>query len=39
MIKSIEDDLKAVLKVKEIVFEGETTLESEKFNTKIGVVK
>ena len=39
MIKSIEADLKAVLNVKEIVFAGETSLESEKFNVKIGLVK
>lgn len=39
MINSIEADLKAVLKVKEIKFEGETSLESEKFSVKIGVRK
>ncbi|MBU0470478.1 MAG: valine--tRNA ligase [Nanoarchaeota archaeon] len=37
MIKSIETDLKAVLKVKEIVFEGETSLESEKLSIKMGI--
>jgi valyl-tRNA synthetase len=39
MIKSIEDDLKAVLKVKEITFSGETSLESDKFGIKVGIVK
>ena len=39
MIKSMEADLKAVLNVKEIVFAGETSLESDKFNIKIGLVK
>ncbi|HLD39737.1 MAG TPA: class I tRNA ligase family protein, partial [Candidatus Nanoarchaeia archaeon] len=39
MIKSMEADLKAVLNVKEIVFVGETSLESDKFNVKIGLVK
>ncbi len=39
IIKSIEEDLKAVLKVKEIVFEGETSFESDKFNVKIGIEK
>ncbi len=39
MIKSIEADLKAVLNVQEIVFVGQTSLESEKFNVKIGLVK
>ncbi|PIZ52499.1 valine--tRNA ligase [Candidatus Woesearchaeota archaeon CG_4_10_14_0_2_um_filter_33_13] len=36
-IKSIEDDLKAVLNVKDIVFSGETTLISEKFAVQIGI--
>ena len=39
MIKSMEADLKAVLNVKEIVFAGQTSLESEKFGIKIGLVK
>ncbi len=39
MIKSMEADLKAVLNVKEIVFMGKTSLESDKFNVKIGLVK
>jgi valyl-tRNA synthetase len=39
MITSIQDDLKAVLNVKEIKFTGDTSLESEKFEVKIGIVK
>ena len=39
MIKSMQADLKAVLNVKEVVFTGKTTLESEKFNVRIGLVK
>lgn len=39
MIKDMEADLKAVLNVKEIVFTGKTSLESDKFNIKIGLVK
>jgi valyl-tRNA synthetase len=39
MIGSIKDDLKSVLRVKEIIFEGETSMESEKFNVKIGIEK
>lgn len=39
MIKSIEEDLKSVLKAKEIKFEGETSLESEKFGVKVGISK
>mgnify|MGYP001560675622 FL=1 len=39
MIKNMEADLKAVLNVKEIVFVGETSLETEKFGIKIGLVK
>jgi len=39
MIKSIQNDLKSVLRVGEIKFSGETTLESEKFSVKIGIVK
>ena len=38
MISSIADDLKAVLKVKEIKFAGETSLESEKFAVKVGIL-
>ncbi|NQV91008.1 valine--tRNA ligase [Candidatus Woesearchaeota archaeon] len=38
MILSIQDDLKSVLHVKEIVFEGETSTVSERFGIKIGVV-
>ncbi|MBT3814559.1 valine--tRNA ligase [Candidatus Woesearchaeota archaeon] len=37
MINSISEDLKAVLKVKEIKFSGETSLESEKFAVKVGI--
>ena len=36
IINSIREDLKAVLKVKEIKFIGETSSESEKFSVKIG---
>ena len=36
-IKSIEDDLKSVLKVKEIKFNGKTSLETEKFKILIGI--
>ena len=39
MIKSIEEDLKAVLTIEEIKFAGDTTLESEKFLIKIGIKK
>ncbi|MEW5896968.1 MAG: valine--tRNA ligase [Nanoarchaeota archaeon] len=39
MIMSISADLKAVLRVKEIVFKGETSLKSEKFSVRIGLVK
>ena len=39
MIKSIEADLQAVLKVKKIAFIGKTSLESEKFAVKIGIDK
>ena len=39
MIKSMEADLKAVLNVKEIVFVGKTSLESDKFSIKVGLVK
>ncbi|MBT3836512.1 valine--tRNA ligase [Candidatus Woesearchaeota archaeon] len=38
MVLSIQDDLKAVLHVKEIAFEGETSLNSERFGINIGVV-
>ncbi len=37
MVKSMEADLKAVLNVKEIVFAGKTSLETEKFGIKIGI--
>ncbi|MBT5343087.1 valine--tRNA ligase [Candidatus Woesearchaeota archaeon] len=37
MISSIENDLKAVLKVKEIKFSGETSLETEKFKVSVGI--
>lgn len=37
MIKSIENDLKAVLNVKEISFSGDTSLESEKFGIKLEI--
>ena len=36
-IKSLEEDLKAVLRVKKISFKGETSLETEQFKVKIGV--
>jgi len=39
MVNSIAEDLKAVLKVKEIKFAGETSLESEKFNIGINISK
>jgi valyl-tRNA synthetase len=39
IIKSIESDLKPVLKVKSLIFVGETSLVSEKFEIKIGVKK
>ncbi|HLC81124.1 MAG TPA: valine--tRNA ligase [Candidatus Nanoarchaeia archaeon] len=39
IITEIGNDLKAVLNVKEIVFSGETSLESEKFDIKIGIVR
>jgi valyl-tRNA synthetase len=39
MVESIKDDLKAVLKVKEISFSGETTLETEKFAIKVGILR
>ena len=38
-IKSINEDLKAVLNVKNITFEGKTDFESDKFLIKIGVKK
>jgi valyl-tRNA synthetase len=38
MVMSMADDLKAVLKVKEIKFSGETSLESEKFAVKLGIL-
>ena len=39
MLKSIEADLKAVLKVNKIKFSGDTSLESEKFGVKVGIKK
>jgi valyl-tRNA synthetase len=39
MVGSISEDLKSVIKVKEIKFSGETTLESEKFSIKVGISK
>ena len=39
MTKLIQEDLQAVLNVKKINFSGETTLETEKFDIKIGIVK
>lgn len=36
-VRNIETDLKAVLNVKEIVFSGETSVETERFNIKVGV--
>jgi valyl-tRNA synthetase len=38
-ISTIEEDLKAVLKVKELKFVGESQLESERFKIKIGVIR
>ena len=37
MINSIKDDLKAVLQAREIVFDGETSLKSDKFSIRIGI--
>lgn len=39
MISEIEADLKAVLKVKKISFNGRTELETERFAVKVGIVK
>ena len=39
MLNQIKEDLKATLKVKEIKFIGETSLESEKYNLKIGIIR
>ena len=39
MIRAMEGDLKAVLNVREIQFSGTTTLETERFKVKVGVVK
>ncbi len=39
LINSVKDDLKAVLRVRNILFEGKTSLETEKFNIKIGIEK
>ena len=38
-ICNILGDLKAVLRVKEINFQGKTTLETERFKVKVGIVK
>jgi len=38
LVKSIEPDLKSVLSVQEILFEGEATLETEKFGVKVGIL-
>lgn len=38
-VEKISDDLKAVLNVKQISYKGETTLETEVFKIKIGIVK
>ena len=37
-IQLLHDDLKTVLRVKEMVFKGKTTLETEKFAVKVGIV-
>ncbi len=39
IIQSIEGDLKAVLNTKTLSFAGETSLETEKFNVKVGIRK
>jgi len=39
LVKSVEGDLKSVLKVKEISFGGETSLVSDKFGIRIGISK
>ncbi len=38
-VNSILGDLQAVLKVKEVRFEGETETETEKFSIKVGIVR
>ncbi len=38
MINSMKEDLKAVLKVREIRFQGKTSLETERFGFKVGIV-
>ncbi len=38
-LKLIEDDLKAVLNAKEIVYSGETHKETEQFKLKVGIVR
>ncbi len=38
-IRAMESDLKAVLNVREIRFKGATTLETDEFKVKVGVVK
>ena len=39
MFIGIEKDLKAVLQVREIFLQGETSLESEQFKVKVGIVR
>ncbi len=39
MVRAIEDDLKAVLNVRMIVFEGTTSLETESMGIRVGIVK
>ena len=39
MVKTIEGDLRAVLNVKKISFTGATSLETERFGVKVGVVR
>ncbi len=39
MVNEIKEDLMATLKVKEIKFIGETSLESDKFKLKIGILR
>ncbi len=38
LVTSVESDLKSVLSVQEIIFEGETTLETEKFGVNVGIL-
>ncbi len=39
MIKSIEADLRAVLKAKSIVFKGKTGVETDNFKVKVGILR